>query len=88
MQHLYENLFDKAIIVSSDGDYVPLVKLLIEKKKMEVLISPYGARYCSVLLKRSNVKIIYLEDQKTVLEIDGTDIIAENKKAPDEDKTS
>ena len=55
---------------------------------MGVLMSPYGARYCSVLLKRTDVKISYLEDQQAVLEADDYKIIGENKKAPDEDKTS
>ena len=87
MQHLYEGMFDKAVLISSDGDYVPLVKLLIEKDKIDILVSPYSTKYCSVLLKRTDVKIIYLEDQKAMLETKLSRMI-KNEKTPDEDKTS
>lgn len=79
MRDAYENKFDKAVLVSSDGDYAPLVKFLIEKSKMKVVISPYETKKCSVLLKRTNVKISYLLDQKTVLQ---------KEKAPDADGTA
>ena len=67
MQGVYENKFDKAILVSSDGDYAPLVKFLMLKNKMEVILSPYETQKCSVLLKRTNAKIGYISDQKNVL---------------------
>lgn len=67
MQEVYENKFDKAILVSSDGDYAPLVKFMITKNKIETVISPYPTHRCSVLLKRTEVKIAYVSDQQTVL---------------------
>ncbi len=67
MQNTYENKFDKAILISSDGDYTPLVKFLIEKNKMEVILSPYETKKCSVLLKRTGVKISYISDQQSIL---------------------
>ena len=49
MRDAYENKFKKAILVSSDGDYAPLVKFLLEKEKMETVLSPYetkNVQYC------------------------------------------
>ncbi len=67
MQNAYENTFDKAILVSSDGDYAPLVKFLMGKNKIETVLSPYDTKRCSVLLKRTSVKIAYIADQKNIL---------------------
>jgi len=67
MQDAYENRFDGAILVSSDGDYAPLVKFLIAKKKIKTVVSPYETKRCSVLLKRTGVKIAYITDHETIL---------------------
>jgi uncharacterized LabA/DUF88 family protein len=80
MQDAYENKFDRAILVTSDGDYSPLVKFLLSKQKMYSVISPYETKKCSVLLKRTGVKISYILDQKNILE-------ATKEKAPDLDVT-
>lgn len=63
----YENMFDRAILVSSDGDYAGLVKFLQEKNKFSVIVSPAVPQKCSVLLKRTNAKIAYLNDQRYIL---------------------
>lgn len=55
----YENNFDKAVIISSDGDYASLVKFLQSKNKILAIVSP--SNHCSILLKRTGVKIIYLD---------------------------
>lgn len=68
MQDAYENKFDRAVLVSSDGDYAPLVKFLLAKEKMLAVVSPYETSKCSVLLKRTGVKISYIEDQKNILQ--------------------
>lgn len=68
MRDAYENNFEKAVLVSSDGDFAPLVKFLVGENKMEAVLSPYGTKKCSVLLKRTNVKIAYIPDQRTILE--------------------
>ncbi|MFA7252785.1 MAG: NYN domain-containing protein [Candidatus Paceibacterota bacterium] len=81
MENVYESKFDKVVLVSSDGDYAPLVKFLLRKQKMLSIISPNKTERCSVLLKRINVKIAYITDQQGILE-------TINEKAPDEDKTS
>ncbi|MDO8579565.1 MAG: NYN domain-containing protein, partial [bacterium] len=79
MQDAYENRFDNAILVSSDGDYSPLVKFLIRKNKIETVVSPYETKKCSVLLKKTGVKIAYITDQMSILK-------TPNKKAPDVDE--
>ncbi|MDP3958396.1 MAG: NYN domain-containing protein [bacterium] len=61
----YEKHFDQSILVSSDGDYASLVKFLNEHKKIRAILSPSDK--CSILLKRTNVPIAYLGDQKSIL---------------------
>jgi len=67
MQGAYEGTYEKAILVTSDGDYAPLVKFLITKGKIETILSPYPTKKCSILLKRTGVKIAYITEQKKVL---------------------
>lgn len=67
MQETFDNIFDKAVIVSSDGDYSSLIKFLISKQKLEVILSPAKAKKCSILLKRTEAKISYIDDQKNIL---------------------
>jgi len=43
--------YDKAIIVTSDGDFYSLVKHLYENNKLRFVMSPY-VKTCSTLLKR------------------------------------
>jgi len=66
---LYEGDLNEAIIVASDGDYAPLVKVLIAKDKLETIISPAPVKKCSILLKRTGAPIAYLDDQKNLLEL-------------------
>ena len=75
----YEGKFDKAIIVSSDGDYASLAKFLLEMKKLKIILSPSNQKRCSILLKRTNAPISYLSDQRSIL-------VAKKEKAPDGDK--
>jgi len=63
----YENNFEKAIIVTSDGDYASLVKFLNEKDKIRAILSPANEKKCSILLKRTGVPITHLNDKKFVL---------------------
>jgi uncharacterized LabA/DUF88 family protein len=62
----YENHFDQAILVSSDGDYSGLVNFLKEKKRFQVLISP--SNNCSFLLRKLNIPIVYLDSKKNILQ--------------------
>jgi len=45
----------------------PLVKFLKEKNKIGFILSPYETKKCSILLKRTGVKISYISDQKNIL---------------------
>ena len=78
---VYENKFDRAIIVSSDGDYASLVKFVKERGKLKIILSPHRKDLCSILLKRTDASIAYLHDQKSILQI-------RKEKAPDADKTA
>jgi hypothetical protein len=77
----FEGKFNEAVIVSSDGDYVGLVRFLNEKSAFNVLLSP--ANKCSYLLWKSGVRIVYLDSQRNKLEVDSPQI----EKAPDKDET-
>ena len=68
MQDAYENKFDSAILVSSDGDFAPLVTFLVAHNKIDSIVSPYETKKCSVLLKRTGAKIAYITDQRSILQ--------------------
>ncbi len=66
--HDYQN-YDKAVIVSGDGDFYCLVKYLHEREKIRRLIVPDKYKY-SVLLRKSlprSVGITFLNDLKNRL---------------------
>ncbi|MDO8752150.1 MAG: NYN domain-containing protein [Candidatus Wolfebacteria bacterium] len=77
----YEKKFDKAVIVSSDGDYASLVKFLMEQEKFKTILSPHTKNLCSILLKRTDAPISYIRDQRSILE-------TRKEKAPDADGTT
>lgn len=60
--------YDKAVIVSSDGDFYCLVKYLYEQNKLRMVLSPY-VKTCSTLLKKSaKEKIVYMDNLRQKLE--------------------
>lgn len=69
MRDSYESRFNRAVLVTSDGDYAGLVKFLEEKKKFFVVLSPHLQEKCSILLKRVGVKIAYINDQRSLLKL-------------------
>ncbi|OIO50244.1 hypothetical protein COX74_00015 [bacterium (Candidatus Gribaldobacteria) CG_4_10_14_0_2_um_filter_41_16] len=77
---VYENKFDKAIIISSDGDYASLIHFLQEKNKLKVILSPSAPKRCSILLKRTNAPITYLDGIKDKV------FLNKKEKAPDKDE--
>lgn len=77
----YEKSCDRAIIVSSDGDYAGLIKFLQKKQMLSVILSPRDTKKCSILLKRTGAKIAYIEDQRSHLKL------IHKEKAPDGDGT-
>lgn len=61
------NTYDKAIIVTSDGDFHSLVKYLHEQQKLLFVMSPY-TKTCSVLLKKAaKEKIIFMDNLRKKL---------------------
>ena len=80
MRDYHENVYEKAVIVSSDGDYASLIMFLLEKSKLFTIVSPSTQSRCSILLKRTGAKITYINDQRSNLEV-------LNEKAPGRDET-
>jgi len=73
----YEKQFDKAVLVTSDGDYAGLVNFLKERSAFLSLVSP--SNKCSFLLRKLNIHLVYLNTQRSKLD--------KEKKAPNTDKT-
>lgn len=60
--------YDKAVIVSSDGDFYSLVKYLYGKNKLKIVLSP-GKGKCSILLrKEAKERIDFIENLRGKLE--------------------
>ncbi len=60
--------YDKAVIVTSDGDFYSLIKHLYKNKKLICVISPY-VKTCSVLLKKTaKEKIFFMANLRKKLE--------------------
>lgn len=60
--------YNKAIIVTSDGDFYSLVKYLYQNNKLCCVMSPY-VKTCSTLLKKeSKEKLIFMDNLRKKLE--------------------
>lgn len=81
IRNAYEKKFDRALLVTSDGDYAGLTAFLREKERLLAILSPSTSEKCSVLLKRTGAKIAYLNDQRSILEAE------QKEKAPNGDRT-
>ena len=66
---VFESDFDGAVLVSSDGDYASLIKFLQEKNKLKAILSPSIPQKCSILLKRTNAPITYLNGVKNKISL-------------------
>lgn len=75
----YKKQFDKAVIVTSDGDYAGLVNFLKNKGVFYSLISP--SNKCSFLLRKLNIPLVYLDTKRNSLSY------IQKEKAPGGDKT-
>ncbi|MFC1787816.1 NYN domain-containing protein [Patescibacteria group bacterium] len=69
MKDFYENDVKSVVLVSSDGDYTPLVKFWIEKKVKCTILSPAPVNKCSILLKKTGASIVYLDEVKKKVSI-------------------
>ena len=66
---IYENNVTSVVLVSSDGDYEPLVRLWVEKGIVCHVVAPSGPDKCSVLLKRTGVPILCLDSMQNKLSL-------------------
>ena len=63
----YKN-YDKAVIVTSDGDFYCLIRYLYKTNKLERVMSPY-IKTCSILLKKTaREKILFMDNLRLKLE--------------------
>src|SRR3989338_774334 len=63
----YKN-YDKAVIVTSDGDFYSLVEYLYSKNKLKIVLASHKKK-CSILLqKKAREKIYYMDNLKSKLE--------------------
>jgi len=60
--------YDKAIIITSDGDFYSLVKYLYQNNKLWFVMSPY-VKTCSTLLKKeAKERIVFMNNLRKKLE--------------------
>ena len=83
-QDYFQKKFEKAVIVSSDGDYASLVKMLMQNDALAAILSPAPEGKCSILLKRTGAPITYLGQERTRSLLEERNI----EKAPDADGTA
>ncbi len=62
----FEQKYDKAVIVSSDGDYAELLDFLKGRSALRILISP--SNKCSHLLRKRNPPLLYLDLKRNSLQ--------------------
>ena len=60
--------YDKAVIVTSDGDFYSLVKYLYKNNKLKYVISPYVKTCSSLLKKMAKEKIVFMVNLRKKLE--------------------
>lgn len=62
VKDFYEEGVKRVVLVASDGDYTPLIRFWQEKNIDCTILSPAPKERCSILLKRTNAPIVYLND--------------------------
>ncbi|MBI5306029.1 NYN domain-containing protein [Candidatus Wolfebacteria bacterium] len=62
----YQN-YDKAVIVSSNGDFYSLVRYLYDNKKILAVLSPHRKTCSSLLRKSAKDKMVYMDKLKNKL---------------------
>ncbi len=67
-QDFYKNKYEKMLLISSDGDYSSMISFLLEENKLLGVLSPADEKKCSILIKRTECKIYYISDQKSLLQ--------------------
>lgn len=65
----YEAMYEKAVIVTSDGDFGCLVQFLQDKNKLKVVLSPRAEAKCSTLIKRLAPKLTFLPNIRHLISL-------------------
>lgn len=60
--------YDKAIVVTSDGDFYSLVKYLYKQNKLKFVMSPYVKTCSSLLRKTAKEKMVFMDNLRGKLE--------------------
>jgi len=68
MIDFYENHFDKALIITSDGDFYSLVRFLYQHERLEKVMSPYKQTCSSLLMDTAKEKLVFMDNLKEKLE--------------------
>jgi uncharacterized LabA/DUF88 family protein len=63
----YDN-FNKAVIITSDGDFYCLVKYLYENDKLLKVISPYTLTCSNLLKQEAKSKLVFMDNLRQKLE--------------------
>jgi len=59
--------YDKAVLVSSDGDFYSLARYLYDNKKLLAVLSPHRKTCSSLLRKSARDKMVYMDTLKEKL---------------------
>jgi len=65
---MYEKFFNKAVLVTGDGDFACLVNFLKDRKRFEIVLSPNSQKASILLKKAAPENIVFLERFKNRLE--------------------
>ena len=60
--------YEKALIITSDGDFYSLVEYLYQKGKLETVLSPSSAKCSALLKKTAKERINFMETLRAKLE--------------------
>lgn len=62
------NHYDKAVVVTGDGDFGCLIEFLLKQNKLLLMLIPNRFKESS-LLKKTKARRVYVQDHKTKLEL-------------------
>jgi len=67
LSNYYENPLDHSVLITGDGDFACLIQFFISKSHKISVVAP-NQKYCSYLIKKTNVPIVMLEQLKHKLQ--------------------
>lgn len=60
--------FDKAVLVTGDGDFYCLIKYLYEKDKLKTVVIPNREKFCALIKKSARTLLIFMNDLRNKVE--------------------